>query len=47
MKQIARMFKGLGQAEAFAARLMNRYNSVKLIRSPIFTENGLCIWEVK
>jgi hypothetical protein len=44
---ISRTFKTLAQAERFQDKLYEKYNSVKLVRFPMFTEEGLYIWQVQ
>jgi hypothetical protein len=36
----------LKQAEQYQNRLYGKYESVRLVRSPRFTEAGLYVWEV-
>lgn len=47
MKTITKTFDTLKQAEACQNRLYNKYNYVRLVRSPRFTEEGVYAWEVK
>jgi hypothetical protein len=44
---VTREFASLKQAERFQNRLYNRYDSVKLIRAPIFGEAGVYSWECR
>ena len=44
---VTREFASLKQAERFQNRLYNRYDSVKLIRAPLFRECGMYIWDVR
>jgi hypothetical protein len=46
LKRITKRFKTLRQAENYQNRLYNKYTSVKLIRSPLFEEEGDYIWQV-
>jgi hypothetical protein len=47
MKRISKTYATLKQAERYQTRLYNRFDSVRLIRSPMFSESGLYVWEVK
>lgn len=40
-------YSDLKKAENFQNSLYSKYESVKLIRWPIFSEQGTYIWEVK
>lgn len=46
MYQIRKRLKTLKQAEKFQNSLYNKYNYVRLVTSPIFTEDGLYIWDI-
>ena len=46
MNEIRKHLKSLKQAERFQNSLYNKYNYVRLVTSPIFTEDGLYIWNV-
>lgn len=46
MKTIKKYFDTLKQAEQYQNRLYGRYEQVRLVHSPIFTESGKYIWEV-
>lgn len=43
---ISKQFKTLKQAEAYQNRLYSRYNSVQLVRWPVFSEEGIYTWKV-
>ena len=43
---IPKTFKTMRQAERFQNGLYNRYESVKLIRTPLSSEDGQYVWEV-
>ena len=43
---ILRRFETLTQAEEFQNGLYDKYNSVKLVSSPIFCEVGVYVWYV-
>lgn len=43
---ISKTFKTLKQAEFFQNNLYAEHDSVKLIRSPMFSESGIYQWEV-
>lgn len=47
MKTIAKNFKTIKQAEIFQFNLYGKFDSVKLVKSPMFSEEGIYIWEVK
>lgn len=47
MKRITKYFPSLEKAEKFQFSLYGKYNSVKLITSPLFSEAGTYSWEVK
>lgn len=44
---ITKHYDKLRQAEAYQTRLCNRYDYVRLIGWPRFTNNGNYTWEVK
>jgi hypothetical protein len=46
MNTIRKYFKSIKQAEKYQNKLYNKYNYVRLIQSPIFTEDGLYEWHV-
>jgi hypothetical protein len=46
MKTIARTFTTLAQAERFQNRLYNKHDTVRLIQSPMFSEDGVYVWHV-
>ncbi len=43
---ITKYFKSLIQAERYQNRLYNRYDSVQLVKSPRFSEDGYYSWLV-
>jgi hypothetical protein len=45
-KRIVKTYKTLRQAERYQNLLYNKFDSVKLVRSPMFTEYGIYAWEV-
>jgi len=47
MKTIAKTYSTLRQAERFQNKLYDKYDYVRLIRSPMFGEEGNYVWEVK
>jgi hypothetical protein len=47
MKTITKNCKTLKQAEQHQNRLYNKYDYVRLVRSPRFSEDGIYAWEVK
>lgn len=47
MKHISKTFTTMKQAEHYQNRLYNRFDTVRLIKSPMFGESGLYVWEVK
>jgi len=47
MKRITKVFDTLKQAEQFQNRLYDKYNHVRLVSSPTFSEDGTYVWEVK
>ena len=46
MHEVIKYLKSLKQAERFQNSLYNKYPYVRLVTSPIFTEDGLYIWNV-
>lgn len=46
MKRITKKYKTLKQAESYQNRLYNRYNTVRLVSFPRFSEEGEYVWEV-
>ncbi len=44
---IAKHFDSLKQAERFQDQLYAKYDHVRLTRSPLFTEQGWYVWEVR
>lgn len=46
MKTITKHFDTLKQAERYQNRLYGRYDKVRLVRSPRFSEAGTYVWEV-
>lgn len=46
MKTITKRFTKLRQAENYQNRLYFRYERVRLVRSPRFSEDGIYAWEV-
>jgi hypothetical protein len=47
MKTIKKQFDTLNKAEKYQNRLYDRYSHVRLTSSPMFSESGLYVWEVK
>lgn len=45
--QIQKTFKTLRQAERFQDKLYGQYDYVRLVRSPMFTEGGVYVWDVR
>jgi hypothetical protein len=46
MKLINKHFKTIKQADRYHLRLMDKYNSVKIINYPRFSETGLYTWQI-
>ena len=46
MKTITKTYKTLKQAERYQNRLYNKYGTVRLVKWPRFTEEGVYVWEV-
>ena len=46
MRILGRHFETLRQAEAYQMRLYNKYERVRLVQAPRFTEAGRYVWEV-
>jgi hypothetical protein len=46
-KVISKTFATLRQASRFHNRLMDKWESVWLVRSPMFTEYGTYVWNVR
>ncbi len=47
MKTITKTYETQKQAERYQNRLYGKYNTVRLVRWPRFTEAGKYTWEVK
>lgn len=47
MSKITKQYKTLKQAERYQNRLYGKYNHVRLVQWPSFTEAGTYTWEVK
>lgn len=47
IKTVTKHFDTLKQAETYQNRLYNKYDHVRLIRSPMFAQAGTYAWEVK
>lgn len=47
MRTITKHFDTLAKAEAYQNRLYNKYETVRLTRSPMFSEAGTYQWEVR
>jgi hypothetical protein len=47
MKTISKQCKTLKQAERYQNRLYEKYQRVRLVKFPWFTEKGSYVWEVK
>lgn len=47
MKIITKGFNTLREAEAYQLRLYDKYDYVRLIRSPLFGEDGTYVWQVE
>lgn len=47
MKTIRKFYKTIRQAENYQNRLYNRFDYVRLIKSPMFSECGEYVWQVK
>ncbi len=47
MKTITKYFTDANKANAYYLRLCDKYESVKLVRSPRFTEDGYYSWECR
>lgn len=43
---INKSFKTIKEAEAYQTKLYTKYDCVKLVRSPLFSETGIYTWEV-
>lgn len=43
---VSKVCKSLAVAERFLNRLYDKYSYVRLLRSPLFSEDGLYVWEV-
>lgn len=44
--QIAKRCSSLRQCHTFQNALYNKYHSVRLVRAPMFSEEGQYVWEV-
>lgn len=44
---VSKLLSSLREAEKYQNRLYGMYDSVKLISSPLFSEEGIYRWEVK
>ena len=47
MKTISKTFTTRKQAERYQSRLYNQYDSVTLVKAPMFSESGVYVWNVK
>lgn len=47
MKQIAKKFNNLKEAEKYLNTLYNKFDIVRLVSFPMFSEDGTYIFEVK
>lgn len=47
MKYINKHFETLKQAENYLSKLYNKYYHVRVIKYPLFSENGIYIFEIK
>ena len=47
MKTITKTYTKLKQAESYQNRLYNKYSYVRLVSSPLFSEEGKYVWHVK
>lgn len=47
MKTVSKHFDTLEQAEKCQDKLYDKYNHVRLVKSPMFEESGTYTWEVK
>ena len=47
MKTIRKTYQTLRQAESYQNRLYNRFDYVRLIKSPMFSESGVYVWAVR
>jgi hypothetical protein len=47
MKYISKKFESIKKAESYQNRLYGKYNHVKLLTFPRFSESGIYVWEVK
>lgn len=47
MKTITKTYKTLKQAESYQNRLYNKYNTVRLVSFPRFSEEGVYVWQVQ
>jgi hypothetical protein len=46
MKTITKTYSTLKQAEQYQNRLYNKYAHVRLVRAPLFSEEGVYVWQV-
>ena len=46
MKQIAKAFKTMKQAERYQQALYNKYSKVELVSFPLYWQSGTYIWVV-
>lgn len=47
MKTISKTFKTSKEAVSYQNRLYNKYDYVRLVKSPVFQEYGIYTWAVK
>jgi len=47
MIKMQKYFSNIKAAERFQSRLYEKYNYVRLVESPRWSEEGVYIWEVK
>jgi len=46
METISKRFNSIKQAERYQNKLYNTFNYVQLISYPVWSEDGLYIWEI-
>lgn len=47
MTKLAKEYETMTQAGVYQNRLYNKYDSVKLVEFPHYTEHGTYVWEVE
>lgn len=47
MRRIVRFFRTLSKAQRYYNNLLDKYDHVRIVLSPMFSESGIYAWDVK